>query len=245
MVSEPQGQQENEEGNKRMDRHMGWLLCVVLACRVLLVDEARSNGPKVWVSDQLTASESWTERGGMTTVSLELNGVKGVRFYRTMADAMQGTRFLQSLILLYGQYWGVVGFGHCFVMHANRKRILWRMEAGTPELQSNRNEKPYLWFPPTVSTMIYNRCDQFNWYWISRVAARDRVSGELISPKKCKLLYMLMKENIERQYEVIQRDFVGAGNDAFAKTPKFRTWTKSCAIWIVPLIEASKQTVAE
>ena len=77
------------------------------------------------------------------------------------------------------------------------------------------------------------------------MAARDRVSGELIFPKKCKLLHILMKENIERQHEAIQRDFVGAGNDAFAKTPKFRTWTKPCAIWIVPLIEASKQTVAE
>ena len=77
------------------------------------------------------------------------------------------------------------------------------------------------------------------------MAARDRVSGELISPKKCKLLYMLMKENTERQYGVIQRNFVGAGNDAFAKTPKFRTSRKSCAIWIVPLIEASKQTMAE
>ena len=102
MVSEPQGQQQNEEGNKRMDRHMGWLRCVVLSCRVILVDEARSNGRKVWVSDQLAASESWTERGGMTTVYLELKGVKAVRFYWTMADAMQGTRFLQSLILLYG-----------------------------------------------------------------------------------------------------------------------------------------------
>ena len=74
MVSEPQGQQENEEGNKRMDRHMGWLLCVVLACRVVLVDETRSNGPKVWVSDQLTVSESWTERGGYD------NGVLGAQW---------------------------------------------------------------------------------------------------------------------------------------------------------------------
>ena len=92
----------------------------------------------------------------MTTVSLELNGVKGIRFSRTMADAVQGTRCFQSFILLYGQYWGVVGFQYCFVMHANQKRILWRMEVGTPELQSTRNEKPYLWCLPTVSTVIYN-----------------------------------------------------------------------------------------
>ena len=73
------------------------------------------NGPKVWVSDQLAASESWTERGGMTNgVPWSSKVLKEYVFYWTMADAMQGTRFLQSLILLYGQYWGVVGFGHCF-----------------------------------------------------------------------------------------------------------------------------------
>ena len=67
-------------------------------------------------------------------MSLEFNGVKGVRFHQTKVDAVQGTRFLQSLIPLYVQYQGAVGFRHYFVMYINWKQILSRMQAETPEL---------------------------------------------------------------------------------------------------------------